>query len=65
MATIHDRMPVILSPEDFERWLEPDITGPAEIQDLLRPYAGEMLAYPVSSAVNSPRNNSPELLVAA
>lgn len=65
MATIHDRMPVILSPEDFERWLDPSVTEPAEVQDLLRPYAGEMLAYPVSGAVNSPRNNSPELLVAA
>jgi putative SOS response-associated peptidase YedK len=65
MATIHDRMPVILSPEDFERWLDPGVTDPAEVQDLLRPYAGEMQAYPVSSAVNSPRNNSPELLVAA
>ncbi len=65
MATIHDRMPVILSPEDYDRWLEPDITDPTEVQDLLRPYAGEMRAYPVSSAVNSPRNNSSELLAAA
>ena len=62
MATLHDRMPVILSPDDYSRWLDPDITDPAEIQDLLRPYPGEMQAYPVSSAVNSPRNNTADLL---
>jgi len=62
MATIHDRMPVILAPDDYDRWLDPGITDPAEIQDLLRPYPGEMLAYPVSSAVNSPRNNTADLL---
>ncbi len=65
MATIHDRMPVILSPDDYDRWLDPDVTDPAEVQDLLKPYAGEMQAYPVSSAVNSPRNNGPELLIPA
>lgn len=65
MATIHDRMPVILSPDDYDRWLDSGVTDPAEVQDLLKPYPGEMTAYPVSSAVNSPRNNSPELLQAA
>jgi len=65
MATLHDRMPVILSPDDYGRWLDPGVTDPAEVQDLLKPYPGEMHAYPVSSAVNSPRNNSPELLAAA
>lgn len=64
-ATLHDRMPVILSPDDYDRWLDPGITDPDEVQDLLKPYPGEMHAYPVSSAVNSPRNNSPELLAAA
>lgn len=62
MATLHDRMPVILPPDDYDRWLDPGITDPAEIQDLLRPYPGEMRAYPVSSAVNSPRNNTANLL---
>lgn len=62
MATLHDRMPVILSSDDYDRWLYPGITDPAEIQDLLRPYPGEMQAYPVSSAVNSPRNNTADLL---
>ncbi len=65
MATLHDRMPVILSPDDYSRWLDPDITDPDEIQDLLRPYPGEMSAYQVSRSVNLPRNNSPELLIPA
>ena len=62
MVTLHDRMPVILSPDDYDRWLDPDVTNPNEVQDLLRPYPGEMQAYPVSRAVNSPKNNTAALL---
>ncbi|MFC5271393.1 SOS response-associated peptidase [Adhaeribacter terreus] len=59
---IHDRMPVILTPEAEELWLNNDET-PKELLDLLTPYpAEEMKAYPVSPLVNSPLNNSPELL---
>ncbi len=65
MATLHDRMPVILAPDDYDRWLDPSVTDPAEIQDLLRPYPGEMTAHVVSTAVNSPKNNAPELTRAA
>ncbi len=65
MAKVHDRMPVILDPEDYDRWLDPEVTDPAGVQHLLHPYHGEMTAYAVSAAVNSPRNNSPELLAAA
>ena len=62
MATLHDRMPVILSPEDYDTWLDPGITDPEEVQGFMRPYSGEMKAYPVSRAVNSPKNNSAALL---
>ncbi len=62
MATLHDRMPVILSPDDYERWLDPSVTDPDAVQDLLRPYTGELHAYPVSRAVNSPKNNTSALL---
>lgn len=65
MATIHDRMPVVLEPEDVARWLEPSLTDPEAVADLLRPYGGEMSARRVTAAVNSPRNNAPELLGAA
>lgn len=63
LASIHDRMPVVLQPEDFARWLDPDVTDPADIADLMAPAPeGRMHAYPVSTLVNSTRNNGPELL---
>ena len=43
VAPIHNRMPVMLLPEDEERWLDPDLTEPAEIMSLLRPYPAELL----------------------
>ncbi len=58
MATLHDRMPVILSPDDYDRWLDPSVTDPDAVQDLLR-------AYPVARAVNNVRNDGPELTAAA
>ena len=57
MEPIHNRMPVILAPNDYDRWLDPAIQQPEHLQTLLRPYPSDaMLAYPVSSHVNSPRN---------
>lgn len=62
MASIHDRMPVILEPEDFTMWLEPG-AHPDEALHLLRPYpADRMAAYPVSTAVNNPRNDTAECI---
>ena len=61
VGRIHDRMPVILNPTDYDRWLDPSIQEPAVLQTLLRPYpADEMMAYPVSTRVNNPANDSPE-----
>jgi putative SOS response-associated peptidase YedK len=46
-APLHDRMPVILSPADYDRWLDPDVTDAAEVQPLLDPYpADDMVAEP-------------------
>lgn len=62
MAPIHNRMPVILQPEDFDMWLDP---GPQPDQGLhlLRPYPVEKMAfYPVSTFVNSPANDSPQCI---
>jgi putative SOS response-associated peptidase YedK len=63
MQPIHDRMPVILDPADFGRWLD---TSPERAQDLLsllRPASAEDLeVYPVSRAVNSPKNEGKELI---
>jgi putative SOS response-associated peptidase YedK len=59
---IHDRMPVILPPKDYQRWLEPGDPSHLPI-DLLKPYpAGEMKAWKVSSAVGNVRNNEPGLV---
>ncbi|RUT05600.1 DUF159 family protein [Dulcicalothrix desertica PCC 7102] len=61
MAPIHDRMPVILKPEDYDLWLDVQVQDPKMLQPLLQPYSTEaMTAYPVSTIVNSPKNNTPE-----
>jgi len=60
MQTLHHRMPVIVAPSDAERWLDP---SERDVTELLRPYpAEEMTAYPVSTRVNSSRNEGPELI---
>jgi putative SOS response-associated peptidase YedK len=59
VAPVHNRMPAIVAPADYARWLDPEATVPA-LQGLLRPYpAGEMTGYPVSRLVNSPSNDGP------
>jgi putative SOS response-associated peptidase YedK len=62
MERLHDRMPVILPQDQMSKWLEPS-TSARELQAMTSPYpTEEMAAYPVSSLVNSPRNNGPECL---
>ncbi|MGA7110317.1 MAG: SOS response-associated peptidase [Terracidiphilus sp.] len=65
MEPIHDRMPVILEPRDYDRWLEAG--DPAQPPtDLLRPYPAEkMRAWPVSDRVGNVRNDAPDLLAEA
>jgi putative SOS response-associated peptidase YedK len=59
MEQIHNRMPVILSGDHFETWLDPDIRESADLSDILDPYpASEMTAHPVSKLVNYPRNDN-------
>jgi putative SOS response-associated peptidase YedK len=65
MADVHDRMPVILSPGDYDLWLEPDFHGQGKLLEMLRPYpADEMEAQPVSTLVNNPRNDTKECVEA-
>ena len=60
MAPIHNRMPVIIEPEDYDLWLNPE-PDPEQGLHLLRPYPAEkMAAYPVSTVVNNPRNDVPD-----
>jgi putative SOS response-associated peptidase YedK len=66
MRPIHDRMPVILSPEDWDAWLETETKDAAGLQGLLKPYsAEEMTAWRVSTMVNSPRNDLAECVEVA
>ena len=61
LSQVHDRMPVILQPEDYDLWLDSTVREPERLQPLLQPYAAEaMTSYPVSSRVNSPRHDSPD-----
>jgi len=62
MQPIHTRMPVIIPPKYYQRWLAP--TDPAHLPvDLLKPYpAEEMKAWKVSKAVGNTRNNDASLI---
>jgi putative SOS response-associated peptidase YedK len=60
LRELHERMPVILPQQDYALWLDPAVKDVAILQPLLRPYAADaMSVYPVSTVVNSPRNNDP------
>ncbi|HEX6512320.1 MAG TPA: SOS response-associated peptidase [Chloroflexota bacterium] len=62
VADLHDRMPVILQPEDEALWLDPELTDPGELLPLLQPLPKERMAiFPVSPLVNDVRNEGPEL----
>lgn len=63
MKDIHDRMPVILNRQDEPTWLNPDITDSNSLKPLLIPFDENLMdTYEVSSLVNSPKNNSIELI---
>jgi putative SOS response-associated peptidase YedK len=59
MSSIHDRMPAIVRPEDYRKWLAPGERPADELVPMLSPYPQEeMEAFPVSRLVNSPANES-------
>jgi putative SOS response-associated peptidase YedK len=63
LGEIHDRMPMVIDPSGWADWLDPASTDPADVRALLAPAAASGLSsYPVSLAVNSVRNNGPELI---
>jgi putative SOS response-associated peptidase YedK len=63
LADIHPRMPLMLTPDRWDAWLDPARTDPGELRSLLAPPPpGLMRAHPVSTAVSNVRNNGPELL---
>ncbi len=59
VAEIHDRMPVILAPEAYERWLGED----PDPHDLMRPFPADLMRmWPISTRVNKPANDDPAIL---
>lgn len=60
LESVHDRMPMIVAPRDYERWLDP---ANAEVADLIAPYpSAEMALHPVSTRVNSVRHDDASLI---
>lgn len=63
LEPIHHRMPVIIRPEDYEIWLDPEERNPEDLKRLLVPFnPTEMSTHPVSKIVNNPRNDLPDCI---
>lgn len=63
LARIHDRMPAIISPHDWDLWLDRDVTDTSAVKHLLAPADPRQFdMFEVSTAVNSVRNNSGDLV---
>ncbi len=61
LAPLHDRMPMIVPPVAYDRWLD---AANEDIADLLAPFPGDLMSYhPVSTRVNSVRNDDAKLIV--
>lgn len=61
VADVHNRMPAILRPDDYDLWLDPGVTDPARIADLLKSFDARLMKrYPVSRRVNSVKNDDAE-----
>ncbi len=66
VGTIHDRMPVIIQLEDFDRWLDVSSGSALSVLDLLRPAPDTLLDLtPVNPKLNNARNEGPDLLEAS
>jgi len=58
-GAVHDRMPVILDPDSYDRWLDPGMNDVQAVSDLLRPYDAQfMRSYPVSTRINRVENDN-------
>ena len=59
-ATVHDRMPVIVQPKDYQRWLN---RGNKDIADIIAPPpSAGWIAYPINRRVNGPKNDDAKLI---
>jgi putative SOS response-associated peptidase YedK len=61
LADFHDRMPVILSPDNYDLWLGPAFRNTASVSEVLLPFDSAMMrCYPVSTRVNQVQNDDPD-----
>jgi putative SOS response-associated peptidase YedK len=61
VADMHDRMPVIVTPDKYDVWLDPDVTDFDAIRDILKPYDADLMRrYPVSTRLNNSKNEGAE-----
>ncbi len=61
VAEVHDRMPAIVSADDYDLWLDPGVTDVRRIADCLKPFETRLMKkYPVSPRVNRPENDDEE-----
>ena len=62
LRPIHERMPVVVKPEDFARWLDCKRFLPREVADIMRPAQDDLFeAIPISDKVNKVANTTPDL----
>jgi len=60
-SAVHDRMPVILDPDGYDLWLDPNMNDVSAVSDLLKPYDARLMrCYPVSSRINQGANDDEE-----
>jgi putative SOS response-associated peptidase YedK len=62
---VHDRMPIVIEPQSWNRWLDPALTDPGEVAKLLEARSPDFALYEVSRYVNDPRHDDPGCLDAA
>jgi putative SOS response-associated peptidase YedK len=66
VSPLHDRMPVILPPDAYARWLDPALQTTEALRPLLTAYpAEEMTFFPVGPRLNNARNEGPECMAPA
>ncbi len=60
-SAVHDRMPVILDPDDYDLWLDPGMRDVGAASELLKPYDARLMrSYPVSIRINRVANDDAE-----
>jgi putative SOS response-associated peptidase YedK len=66
IASLHDRMPLVLDPDQYDRWLDANVTKPEDLAEILkRAPRAELVVVPVSTRVNDVRNDDPSCIAPA